>query len=319
MDLDMITFIIKRGLDSSKHRYYKNARTTMPLWQHLSNHISQQTQTDFKIRSHTPLGGGCINAAYKISNGSTAYFVKTNELRFGDMFETEALSLQELAKTKTLQTPKTICFGQTSTQSYLVLEYLDLSGRINSTLFGQQLAALHQTTANQFGWHRNNTIGATPQLNSPSNNWLEFWQHQRILPQLQLAEKKGYGQNISTSVEKLLSKLDCLFTHHTPQASLLHGDLWGGNAAALANGTPVIFDPAIYYGDRETDIAMTHLFGGFDHHFYTAYNEIWPLDDGFNVRKDFYNLYHILNHLNLFGSSYLNQVISLTEKVLAEI
>jgi len=291
----------------------------MNLWQHISNTISQHTGADFQIKSHTPMGGGCINEAYRVSDSKTEYFVKTNLLEHGDMFETEAISLKEIWDQNTVRVPKPVCYGQTDSKTYLVLEYLPLRGRPNATRLGQQLAAMHQVTAPQFGWHRDNTIGSTPQFNQLTDRWPEFWRQQRLLPQLDLAQKNGYAASLNPVMDKLLINCDCLFENHAPQPSLLHGDLWGGNASALADGTPIIFDPALYYGDREADIAMTQLFGGFDAAFYSAYNEMSPLDDGFATRKTFYNLYHIINHLNLFGTGYLNQAISMAERVLADI
>ncbi|MCW8933126.1 MAG: fructosamine kinase family protein [Gammaproteobacteria bacterium] len=291
----------------------------MNSWQYISKSISQQTGSDFQIDSHISVGGGCINEAYRVSNGKSEYFVKTNHLKHGDMFETEALSLKEMFDQNTVRVPEPVCYGQTDTITFLVLEYLPLTGRFDATLLGQQLAAMHQVTQPQFGWQRDNTIGSTPQRNRLTSNWIEFWRQQRLLPQLKLAQKNGYGAALNPLMDKLLQNFDCLYDSYTPQPSLLHGDLWGGNASALADATPVIFDPALYYGDREADIAMTQLFGGFPADFYSAYNDISPLDEGFAVRKTFYNLYHILNHLNLFGEGYLNQAISMAERVLAEI
>ncbi len=291
----------------------------MSPWQHLAEHISQHTGQHFQITSHSAMGGGCINEAYRVSDAQKHYFVKFNTLNQLDMFAAEALSLEELFKYGTVRVPRPICYGQTDTQSYIVLEYLTLSGRPDATLFGQQMAAMHQISSKQHGWIRHNTIGSTPQKNSLTHNWIDFWREQRLAPQLKLAEKNGYGQALTPLTDRLLTDFDCLFDNYTPQPSMLHGDLWAGNAAALADSTPVIFDPAFYYGDRETDIAMSYLFGGFEQGFYNAYNEAWPLDSGFALRKTFYNLYHILNHLNLFGTVYLAQVISMSEQVLAEI
>lgn len=291
----------------------------MSLWQHLSEHISQQTQQSFNINTHETVSGGCINDAYKVSDGQTSYFVKTNDIKHGEMFKTEAISLDEIQTSGVIKAPTPICYGLSNNTSYLVLEYLQLNGNINSALLAHQLANMHKISSPHYGWRLSNTIGSTPQYNQVTDNWLEFWRDQRLLPQLQLAEKKGYGHSLSPHTDKLLSQFHHLFESYTPHPSMLHGDLWGGNAAALSNGTPVIFDPALYYGDREADIAMTHLFGGFDRNFYAAYNEAWPLDDGFRVRKTFYNLYHILNHLNLFGSAYLGQAVSMTKQILAEI
>jgi fructosamine-3-kinase len=174
-------------------------------------------------------------------------------------------------------------------------------------------------TADRFGWHIDNTIGSTPQPNSPADNWVEFWREQRLGFQLQTAAGSGYGGELQRLGERLLAEMPALFTTHDPVPSMLHGDLWGGNYGALRDGTPVIFDPAFYYGDREADLAMTTLFGGFGGQFYAAYNEAWPLDDGYEVRKTFYNIYHIINHLNLFGGGYHRQAISMIESVLSSL
>jgi len=291
----------------------------MSLWQHLSNQISQQTQVDFQILSHQALSGGCINQAYKISDADRHYFLKLNDYKHGDMFKAEALSLNEINASNVIRAPEVVCYGAFDSQTYLVMEYLTLTGRVNSATLGHQLAAMHKITSAHFGWYMDNTIGSTPQYNQTTDNWVEFWRNQRLLPQLELAKHNGYASALTPLTDRLLANFHHLFSNHKPAPSLLHGDLWGGNAAALADGTPVIFDPALYYGDREADIAMTHLFGGFEREFYAAYNDVWPLDDGFAVRKTFYNLYHIINHLNLFGSGYLGQAISMTEQVLSEI
>jgi len=160
------------------------------------------------------------------------------------------------------------------------------------------LATLHRQTGPRFGWHRDNFIGATPQINSWRDDWATFFHECRIRPQLELARKSGFS--VPFPKENFLK-------HHKPSPSLLHGDLWSGNAGFIDEG-PVIFDPAVYYGDREADLAMTELFGGFPARFYEAYNEAFPLPDGYETRKHFYNLYHLLNHLNIFGAGYLAQV-----------
>ena len=288
----------------------------MGFWTHIAEQIEQHTGQAFQLTSRSAIGSGCINEAYRISNGTECYFVKLNSAQFGDMFEVEALSLGEMTNSHSIKVPEPVCYGEFDSQAYLVLEYLELSGCVNAELQGQQLASMHQVTGERFGWYRNNTIGSTPQPNTLTDDWVRFWREQRLLPQLQLAQQNGYHL---PQVEQLVESFDCLFTSYQPEPSMLHGDLWGGNAAALADGTPVIFDPAFYYGDREADIAMTRLFGGFDARFYAAYNEAMPLDDGYKVRTTFYNLYHIINHLNLFGTGYLGQATSMAERVLADI
>ncbi len=170
----------------------------------------------------------------------------------------------------------------------------------------------------QFGFSQDNFIGTTPQPNAWANDWITFWREQRLGFQLQLAEQNGYGGKLQTLGEKLLGALPLFFTGYTPQPSLLHGDLWGGNHAFLADGTPVVFDPAPYYGDRECDIAMTELFGGYPTDFYAAYRAAYPLDVGYATRRDLYNLYHILNHANLFGGGYAKQAEQMMQSLLAE-
>ena len=184
---------------------------------------------------------------------------------------------------------------------------------------GEGLAAMHRHCASEFGWRQDNTIGTTPQLNSYSSDWLQFWSERRLKFQLQLADRNGYQGELLKLGARLSEACHVLFDNYHPQPSLLHGDLWSGNVAALPDGTPIIFDPAVYFGDRETDIAMTELFGGFNGSFYSAYNDAWPLDKGYQQRKHFYNLYHVLNHLNLFGGGYLRQAEHLMSRLLSEL
>ncbi len=291
----------------------------MSLWPHISEHILQTTGEPFVIQNQQGVGGGCINETNRISDGRRSYFVKTNSISHGDMFAAEAEGLEEMANSNTLKVPRPICHGDDGRQCYIVMEFLDLRGSPNMELFGQQFAAMHRITKNQFGWHRNNTIGATPQINNWQQDYVNFWREQRLGYQLELAARKGCGKELLKLGDKLMEKFPALFNSYKPLPSMLHGDLWGGNASALSDGTPVIYDPAFYYGDREADLAMTQLFGSFGQRFYSAYNEAWPLDEGYQVRKTFYNLYHIINHFNMFGGGYLGQSISMAEQVLAQI
>lgn len=291
----------------------------MSLWQTISQHISDSTGEAFTISEQQMVGGGCINQTTKLSDGVRHFFIKTNHQHHGDMFEVEALALQEMANSHTVKVPLPICYGNNDEHCYLVLEFISLTGEANLTEFAQQFAAMHKVTQPQFGWHRNNTIGSTPQINTWQNDWLEFWRTQRLGFQLERAARNGYSGKLQNLGERLMADCSVLFANYQPQASMLHGDLWGGNFSALADGRGVIYDPAFYYGDRETDLAMTYLFGGFGPLFYRAYNDAWPLDDGFAVRKNFYNLYHIINHTNLFGGGYHDQAINMIEQILAEI
>ncbi|MDH5472841.1 MAG: fructosamine kinase family protein, partial [Gammaproteobacteria bacterium] len=219
----------------------------MSLWQIISQHISVTTGESFDISKQQGVGGGCINEASKISDGKRSYFVKTNHLSHGDMFEAEAEGLRALASSHTVRVPEPVCYGDDGHRCYLVLEYLQMSGRADMDLFAQQFAAMHRVTEQQFGWFRHNTIGSTPQINTQQTNWVQFWRDNRLGFQLNLAAQKGYGGELQRLGEKLMADLPQLFSSYRPVASMLHGDLWGGNLAGLADGTPVIYDPAFYY------------------------------------------------------------------------
>ena len=291
----------------------------MSLLEHISQHITQVTGESFQPQQQQSTGGGCINQTITLSDGTRRYFAKINSASFGDMFEAEADALTEMADTHTVRVPLPVCHGNDGEQCYLVMEHLEMHGRADMRLLGRQLAAMHRVTANIFGWRRDNTIGSTPQPNQLDEDWFNFWRDQRLGFQLQLAARNGYGGELQSLGEKLMEVFPALFENHSPQPSLLHGDLWGGNAAGLDDGTPVIFDPALYYGDREADLAMTHLFGGFNADFYATYREAWPLDDGHAERRTFYNLYHIINHLNLFGGGYHSQAMSMIQSLLSSL
>jgi len=243
------------------------------------------------------VSGGCIHRCYRATLDGRAVFLKTNEARFADAFAAEADGLSALRKAG-CTAPEPLAHGTT----YLLMEFLELKPRGDFAALGRMLAALHRSQGDAFGWPRDNYIGSTPQANARSTGWQHFWREHRLGPQLTLARSNGFALDLP-DVSRLLE-------NHHPAPSLLHGDLWSGNAAFLASGAPVLFDPAVYYGDRETDLAMTELFGGFPPEFYSAYGSAayGPLPAGHETRKHLYNLYHLLNHLNLFGGSYLGQV-----------
>ena len=293
----------------------------MKDWSTLIEKLSETTGeklSAFKVGP--PVGGGCINQAVTVEAGGTRYFVKHNQPSRSEMFAAEADGLKALAATRTVRVPTPICWGIGRDMTFIVLEYLDLSsGSSNAqtpTVLGRQLAAMHRTSQALFGWHRANTIGSTPQINDCAENWTEFFRDRRLGFQLELAGKNGNGALLARG-EKLLSCLGHFFEGYAPRPSLLHGDLWAGNAGETRLGEPVLFDPAVYFGDREADLAMTELFGGFSETFYRSYNEVWPLHSGYTTRKTLYNLYHVLNHLNLFGRSYLAQAERMIGELLA--
>ena len=286
-----------------------------PIYQHIADATGQK----FNQPAITSVGGGSINSAYRISDDNLTFFLKVNRPELADMFEAEAQGLTEMAATKSLRIPEVICYGATSQHSYLVLEYIECRGfnAQSSQQLGEQLAQMHRVEQPYYGWHIDNTIGSTPQINTRENDWLIFWQQQRIGQQLHFAKQNGYGRHLQDKGEALIEVIPNFYTD-MPKASLLHGDLWSGNASADDQGNAVIFDPACYYGDREADIAMTELFGGFSRDFYDAYNATYPLDSGYQTRKNLYNLYHIINHLNLFGGGYLAQSENMIDSLLAE-
>ena len=293
------------------------------MWQSISDQISAAIGAAFNLESRRVVAGGSINAAYVISGGRQSYFVKTNSAQRVDMFEAERDGLGEIAGSNTIKVPQVICVGIEGSQSYIVMENLDIhggqgGGSKSLSQLGIDLANMHRCTKEQYGWYRNNTIGSTPQINDQRSSWVDFYREHRLGYQYRLAAEGGC-KKLEKHGELLMSKLNDFFSDYYPPASLLHGDLWSGNYAIDTQGVPVIFDPATYYGDREADIAMTELFGGFPQQFYTAYNDAYPIDVGYKTRKILYNLYHILNHFNLFGGGYSGQAESMTEQLLAEV
>jgi len=294
------------------------------MWQLIEQAISETTHSTFKVKTKNSVSGGCINSAFKIQSNDIDYFVKLNDANLLDMFEAEFQGLSEIRQSDSITAPKPICCGIAEDSAYIVIESLvfshsNLSSQSSMAVLGEELAAMHQTQSSHYGWSRNNTIGSTPQINPQSTDWLRFWQDNRLGFQLELAGQNGYRGTLQKKGDKLMEKMPGLFPDGNPEISLLHGDLWSGNMAILASGSPVIFDPAVYYGDRETDLAMTELFGGFSENFYQSYQEHYPLSSNYSIRKTFYNAYHILNHLNLFGGGYGQQAESMIDKVLSEL
>jgi len=290
----------------------------VPDWNDIAEHIQRSTGEPFTAGRHQGVGGGSINDAYVITGNNQAYFVKLNRAGLVNMFEAEAAGLVEMAGSHSVRVPRPVCHGVSGSHSFIVLEYLELGSGDSNHALGQQLATMHQTTREQFGWDRDNTIGSTEQVNTWCDDWIEFYGRHRLLFQLSLPGAQRFGAQLVSAGEELVDNLDVFFESYRPVPSLLHGDLWGGNYATARDGAPVIFDPAVYYGDREADIAMTELFGGFGRCFYDAYNESWPLDPGYGVRKTLYNLYHVLNHLNLFGGGYGSQAYSMIGRLRSE-
>jgi len=291
----------------------------MTLATGVSEAIAAATGAPFFAAKVSAIGGGDINQAFSVSDGARRYFVKANRAASLSMLEAEGEALNALAATHGVRVPQPLCSGIAAGQAFLVLEYLELRGSGNAALLGTQLAQLHRAPQGRFGGGQDNWIGSTPQPNGWQNDWIAFWRDRRLGHQLSLAAQNGYRGVLQRDGETLMARLEDFFADYRPVPSLLHGDLWGGNHGFLADGTPVIFDPAVYCGDREADLAMSELFGGFAPGFYAAYREAWPLDAGYAVRRTLYNLYHILNHANMFGGGYAAQAQRMMAQLLAQI
>jgi len=288
----------------------------MPDWSSIVQQLEAEGVHVSPGASPVPVSGGDISAAWRVTSTSGDLFIKTGPGSVEDMFAAEADGLAELAGSGTVRVPELIATGRCDEEAFLALEWLRLETADTTAehLLGEQLAELHRTTNDRFGWHRDSTIGLTPQINSWHENWVDFYREHRLAFQLRLATDNGFRGDLQDRGSRLLKRLPIYFDDE-PMGALLQGDLWGGNWGCC-EGRPVIFDPAVYYGDRETDIAMTRLFGGFGAVFYEAYEATWPLADGHEERQHLYQLYHVLNHLNLFGSGYLGRAIGLMDKLL---
>ncbi len=269
--------------------------------------------------------GGSIDESYRWQSEAGPLFVKIASAGRLALLEAEAAGLEALRGAGAVRVPRVLASGTAEDVAYLALEWIELhspsavAGRGGSaeTRLGEALARQHRVSAEHFGWSRDNSIGRTPQPNGWMSDWAEFFRERRLRYQLELARAQGYAGILQGRGAELLGRVDALLASHRPVPSLLHGDLWGGNWGVAPDGAPVIFDPAVYYGDREADLAMTQLFGGFGPRFYAAYQAAWPLEEGAGARATLYNLYHVLNHLNLFGGGYLGQAEAMIERLLA--
>lgn len=275
------------------------------MWHFISEQISKCTKQDFICDDIREVKAGDNHHAFKISDGKQRYFVKMNEKIHLANFEAEAEGLEHLSATNLFKVPKIICLGVVSDHSYLVIEHIGMSeGNEQSWFhFGQSLANQHKHhTQQMYGWQEDNFIGLTPQSNLWQKKWSCFFAEQRIGFMLQLLSEKGH---FLADIDNVVKSIKHLLAGHNPRASMLHGDLWQGNTGFYKT-QPVLFDPAFYFGDRETDLAMTELFGRFPDSFYQGYNDIWSIEDGYQYRKPIYQLYHVLNHALLFGGHYIN-------------
>lgn len=278
----------------------------MTDWAAIDAAIAEATGRPFTAESRKRVGGGSINTAYRVEHAGARYFVKLNRADQAAMFAAETAGLVELQQAVGLRVPRPVINGASGDQSYLVLEYVELrplSPRAMSRL-GEALADMHGIVAACYGWEQDNTIGPSRQPNARHPHWSEFWRENRIATMLDALVPAH--PELARDGDALLAVLDDLLAGHSPEPSLVHGDLWGGNIAMDTTGTPVIFDPAVYYGDRETDLAMAELFGGFSPLFFEAYWGAWPMSPGYRqIRRPLYQLYHLLNHARLFGGHYV--------------
>ena len=301
-------------------------------WQAFSQHLREQLNQPINIESAHAVSGGDIHQAYQLHTSQGNLFLKLNQAHLLPLFETEAHNLNAINQSNSMRCPKVIGSGvfqnNHSHQAWLLMEHLNLTNKGDDFQRGRDLAFMHHQvhkSSQPFGWFEDNYIGHTIQRNQWHFDWIEFYGKQRLQPQLELAQLRGASSALFDLGQQLIAALPFWFQDYQPEASLLHGDLWGGNSAfvkeTLAGSTTteaVIYDPACYYGDRETDIAMTELFGGFSTEFYAGYNEIFPLDVGYNQRKPLYNLYHVLNHFNLFGGQYEQQALQIMNALLKQ-
>ncbi len=261
------------------------------------------------IENVSPVPGGCINKTSKVTTNQGVFFIKVNSLDQSDLFHKEQLGLLTLKQKSTLGIPEVIGLGSSNGNSYLILEWIE-KGIANGSFwdkFGQRLGLQHKVSSSQFGLDHDNHIGSLPQANNSHESWTDFFIEERLKPQLEMAHNSGLiGSSILTQFDILFTKLEPLVPDEPP--SLLHGDLWSGNFLCGQGPEPYIFDPAVYFGHRETELAFTTMFGGFDQQFYSAYSEEYPIKPGFQDRIEIHNLYPLLVHVNLFGPSYLSGV-----------
>lgn len=283
----------------------------------IENTLSNAFNKDIKITHFGSAGGGCINNGSVVETDlKQKFFVKYNTSCPDDMFVCEKHGLEEMKKSKAIRVPEVIALGggKNNVPLFLILEHIENASRRSAFYkdFGAKYAQMHRYTSEKYGFYENNYIGSTPQVNTYEDDWVSFYKKHRLGYQVKLATRNGLANNdFRKDMDKLIDKLDDIIGGVNEPPALLHGDLWGGNYMVGDDGGVVLIDPAVYYGSREADLAMTEMFGGFSPSFYEAYKEAYPLQPGYEKRKKIYKLYHYLNHLNLFGSGYLGSCLSI--------
>jgi fructosamine-3-kinase len=262
------------------------------------------------LLSFSSTGGGCISNGGKLSASNGTYFLKWNDVnQFPGMFEAESRGLQLLSRQDVIRIPEVIGVSDNGRFQCLILKFIEQATRAKGywDLLGRQLAALHQCSNNSFGLDHANYVGSLHQFNEQTSSWVQFFIEQRLDRQLQLAMENGRApQHWEAQFQSLFNRLSTMLPEEKP--ALLHGDLWNGNLLTDETGSPCLIDPAVYFGHREADLAMTKLFGGFEGRFYAAYHEAFPLESGVEERTEIFNLYPLLVHVNLFGGSYIHSV-----------
>jgi len=288
----------------------------MTITHSISKLLSSFFNENIDVLSQNHIGGGSINSALKVETNKGIFFVKHNSKHlYPAMFEKEALGLKLLHESDAIEVPEVITFDNVGDDSFLVLKFIKSGNKPTDfwDLFAKNLAALHKNTNKNFGFNHDNYIGSLKQFNDWENTWSDFFREQRLDVQLKMAHDSALlNSSIVSAFERFYKRIDDIFPNEQP--SLVHGDLWGGNFMVGEKGEPIIIDPAVYFGHREMDLAMSQLFGGFSSEFYTSYNKYFPLEKGWQKRMDYCNLYPLLVHVNLFGGHYINAVKSIISK-----
>ncbi|MBA6233559.1 MULTISPECIES: fructosamine kinase family protein [unclassified Colwellia] len=286
------------------------------MWQCIEQAITAKTGEKFTVKNKRLISTSESNLAFQLSDEHHNYFVKIKDKNHFNYFESEAYALNQIDSLKQVTCPKVITLGNTRNKSFIVLNYIPFAKATEKHWhhFGAKLAMMHKCSSHgKFGWQHDNYIGDTLQPNNWRSNWKTFFAEQRVAWQLQLLSEKSIKLG---DIDHIANICHDRLNHHDVKPCLVHGDLWLGNLG-FTDSASVIYDPACYYGDREVDIAMTELFGQLPYDFYQGYQDVFPLDKGYEQRKLIYNFYHILNHANLYGGIYIDQSRALLSRILS--